>query len=421
MAFTPAQVKVFANAGPRIEHLDDQGGGFITRTFYVEPYIAYPYVETLLKGTVVDTGGGIWGRVKPHKDPIKDWFYCSDVQVRPFSPDNITGMALAPFTPSNDYNVRVDGSGGQQTQINNVLNCVDDHSYGNIVDFAASPPIPNAAIAAGGIPYPNDHTSTGKCGAYITATYTPLIFLDGIPGSADQFDYVNPKWTPIEVNTQVGRDLFFYSPAGNFSDIVTPIGAPPTIQLQGGLLDTFSRPELIWQLDITRLMVPFLPSKTLGALNNKINATNTSLGNADAPLRTVRFISPQPPPLCRAPDGATYYNITYKYLFRKLWEEYFDPATFNAAPGFYPTGVLKGWVDWNHHFGVPSARLWPNESTTSASYYPVCWNGGLFQLFGTNHPLYLDDNTLDATHPPGTSAPFNLLSTEFGVGFKAGQ
>lgn len=412
--FSPAQVRIFVPCGPRIEHLDASGGGTITRAFYVEPYTAYPWVELFLKGTVLDAGAGVFARIKPHADPIKPWFYCNDVQVHPFAPETITGQAYPSFTPSNDFSYGRGGPGGQQTQINNVLNNVDDHSYGSIVDFGTNPPLTPAQILAGGKPYPAGTSANppmtgqttvpgGKCGAYVIATYTPLIFLDGIGSSdgdtRDPFDFVNPTWTPIEKQTQIGRNLFF--------DLGTGIPA-------GGILDTFNKSEVIWEFSITRKMVPFLPSLTIGALNEKLNDVNSTLGNCSIPLHTARFVCPEPPPLLRAPDGATYYDITYKYMIRKLYDQYLE-----ATSGAYQ----PGWIDWNHHLGVPTGRLWPNVQVRPMGYYPVIWNGGYFQTLGTNHKLYLYDSALTGLvpQPVPSIAQFKLLETEFTVGFKAGQ
>lgn len=417
--FAPA-LSLLANAGPRIDMSQGGRGGYITRVFYCEPYLAYPWVRLFLEGTVVPVAGpGAYARVHPHNDPIYDWYYCSDVQVHPFSPETVTGQALTRYAQTNDQGYNEAGTGGVQTAVNNVLNAVDDHGYTNIVDFGPNPAPTPAQIAAGGIPNPfpsqSETAYRGKCGAYIVATYTPLIFLDGLPefyqggGAVDPFDYViGPDWmVPIEVSTQTGRNLFFYGPqvviTGN------------NLYLNQGLLDTFSVAEVLWEFSITRKMVPFLPSLTIGAFNNKLNAVNSHLGNLSIPLRTARFMCPENPPLMKASDGATFYNITYKYRLRKLFHEYFRG---NTATDYVP----GGWIDWNHHFGIPASRVWPNEGVAKPSYYPVVWNGGLFQLFGTNTPLYLDDSMLGSPDPLGLGpGNYALFSTEFEVGFKPGQ
>lgn len=436
MPFSAPQVRLLANAGPRIADLDHSGGGYITRVFYVEPYLAHPWIELFLKGTVAQNGA-IWQRIKPHADPIKPWFYCVHTSVHPFAPETVTGQALSLFAPNGDfsYNAAGGGGGGQQQSVYAVLNAVDDHGMTNIVDFGNNPPLTPAQILQGGIQIPGGASGfppltglpagpafSGKCGAFIVATYTPLIFLDGIPttlpGSnapTDNFDFVNPTWTPIEIGTQTGRNLFFYAP--------NPAG-PATCATQGGVLDTFTKSELTWEFSITRLMVPFLPALTLGVLNEKLNSVNSALGNLSVPLLTARFIAPEPPPLLRAPDGATFYNITYRYRLRKLLDEYFDDVAYVAGGGgAYPKGIKKGWVDWNHHLGIPSARVWPNLATNPMTYYPVCWNDGQFQLFGTNHPLYLRDQDMSGLVPPPVPGvgSFALFNTEFTVGFQPGQ
>ncbi len=116
--------------------------------------------------------------------------------------------------------------------------------------------------------------------------------------------------------------------------------------------------------------------------------------------------------------GAVSDDITLKYLFRIIWDEFFDPALWVPALG--QTGAnTKGFITWNHHFGVPSARIWPNAGTSLASYYPVVWNGGLFQMFGDNHPLYLEDTAMQNVFP--LLPDFKIQTLPFLAGFKPGQ
>ena len=438
MPFTPAQIKVFANAGPRIEHLDSKGGGFITRTFYAQPYTAYPYAETFLKGTMVQGNNGTWGRVKPHADPIKPWFFCSDVKVVPFSPETITGMPVAPFAPSVDYSIGVTpAAGSQQAAINGVLNCVDDHSYGNIIDFANSPPLTPAQIAAGGIQYPNDGTSTGKCGAYIVATYTPLIFLDGLQTSGDNpqdpFDYVNPIKTAEVVSTQTGRSLFLYSPnairalsqnplylAGSLGPIaktLLALGITSGNSGNAGLSDTFSRPEVIWHLTIKRLMVKYRPQLTEGAYASKINAIdNATIGNLKFPQDCLRF-DKMDSEMVMGPDGTTWYNLTLHWSQRMLWEDIYQDIPPTDVGTF---ASKKGWVTWNYAYGIPADRI-TGIQLGSAGYYPVVWNAGAFQLFGGPRLLYLRDG--QANSPPGYMGNFTGAMTNdlFTAGQMLGQ
>ena len=421
MAFTPAQIKVFANAGPRTEHIDSRGGGFISRTFYVEPYISYPYAELFLKGTMVDTGGGIWGRVKPHADPIKPWFYCTDVKVVPMAPETITGMAPAAFAPSTNYSVlTVPAAGSQQAAINGVLNCIDEHSYGNIVDFANGPPLTPAQVKVGGIQYPNDGTSTGKCGAYIMATYTPLIFQDGISGAADPFDYVNPVMTAEVVSTQTGRSLFLYGPntiealaqsplylagsIGAIANALKALGLGAGNSGNAGLSDTFSRPEVIWHYTIKRLMVKYRPNLTAGAYAAKINQiNNTTIGNLQFPAQCLRFDKADND-MQMGVDGTTWYDITLHFSIRQLWED-----IYTDMPGFPDTfATRQGWVTWNYAYGIPADRI-TGIQIGSAGYYPVIWNGGAFQIFGTPRLLYLTDGIVSS--PPGYAGAFTGAMT----------
>ena len=100
------------------------------------------------------------------------------------------------------------------------------------------------------------------------------------------FDFVLPEdWrTPIILKTQTGRSIQFYSPLYN-----TP-GNTPT--LHGGLSDTFELTEVVWQIKVRRLMVPFCPSITIAAYTNKINNGYEDFGNLDFPPGTLHFETP---------------------------------------------------------------------------------------------------------------------------------
>jgi hypothetical protein len=259
----------------------------------------------------------------------------------------------------------------------------------------------------------NSYTSRGACGAKITATYVPLLFQPGLsgmdahpPGQAvDQFDFVDPQWEPLTVTTQTGRSLFF----------LAPTAANPAIghSLHSGLSDTFAHPEVIWRFSIRRLMVPFLPQITLGAFANKINFMAFRLGSLVCPPLTVRMETPEVISK-RSPDGQLYWDIKLKFLVRKLWEERYN----HLAAAFE-----MGWVTWNHAFGTPAVStldvLALPPGVNGASYYPVRWNSGFWQLFGDQHPLFLEDQIMGALMPGGVNA--NLHLGPFQAGFEPGQ
>jgi hypothetical protein len=333
-----------------------------------------------------------------------------------------------------------------------VLNSVDDHGYTNIVDFGYNPPLTPAQILAGGIQIPDTGSFSGKCGAYIIATYKPLIMLDGsLSGGIDPFDVVNPVWESTEVATQTGRSLFLWSPSivqaatdhPNWLDGVISIANPALGVLSqlakiaknsgvgnvnvgnAGLSDTFAAPEIIYHFSIKRLMVPFLPQMTIAAYNKTINQiNNATLGNLTFPKWTLRFDRAENQ-LGRAPDGTTYYDLTLHFSVRRLWEDIYDDlpdgTTWDGA-GSPALKSIKGWVTWNHAYGIPADRI-TGLQVGSAGYYSVCWNGGAFQLFGNNRTLYLGDGQKLAAPPPTYAGTFTgaMLADLFTSGFRLNQ
>ena len=413
----------------RIDGSDELGGGSIVRTLYCEPYTAYPTVETALKGTLLQ-GDPVWTRVRPHNDPIKSRYYCMDCKSVPFRPETVTGMAPSNFDPTAD-----DGDAthnGQLTECQRALNNKDDFNYSNFVDFGANPPIAPAAIATGGTTWANNDVPPGRCGAFITATYRPLIFQPGIVDgygsggftqgtSIDAFDYVDPVWTPETVATQTGRSLFL---RGGSALNNVPF-AVKTDENFGGLSDTFSKPETIWHLTFRRLMVPFLPKIAFGLLQEKVNAVAVTIGNLTFPIGTLCF-EMATNNLRLGPDGTIWYEITLNFKVRLLWDNYYK------ADGSFSWD--KGWIDWNHQFGIPSVRL-TGWQWGSAGYYPVVWNSSVAQgfyggagfgwLVGTadQHPLYIADSdmTAQAGLVAGGAFAGDISKDPFLMGFQNGQ
>lgn len=419
----------------RVDHRDGDGGGSIVRTLYVEPYSAYPWVIAALKGTIKNNGDGTFSRVKPHFDPLsaivsnpgsgsastEGFFYCTDTVVTSFATETASGSKSGLFRPSTDLAISIDGAGipagnNQLANIFSALNNVDDF------DFAANPDTLSVAEIAAGKP---DYSafdgqpafvSKGKCGAYITATYTPILFYPGIQndptksGYQDPFDYVDPIWTPETKLTQIGRDLQFLAPQGGFFGNSAP-------GLHGGVNDTMSIPEVVWNLEIRRLMVPFLPRRTFNYLSNKVNFLDFNLAGGLTPPEkyssgTVLMSTPLPVTR-RTVSGIMYYDIALKFKIRMLRDARYD-VTDN------PNKLTQGDVTWNQHLGMPTALglgvLW-------MGYYPVVWNDGVFfQVSGNNRPLFLNDikmNTIMATLPGGPVADLGVAP--FTTGFRPGQ
>jgi hypothetical protein len=405
-----------------LDHSDQDGGGRIVRTIYVEPYTAAHRVEAALKGTVYPdvNNFGAYKRAKPHADPLKPWYFCQDVQIEPQFPSAATAARNMAFNGNaespqygNQFNIQFDA-------IQRALNVVDDFDGANFVDNLTAAEIPQsqATYAGAGDTYTvnsgesipvDSFFSRGALGAKITATYLPLIFQPGLSASVDPFDYVDPQWEPLTITTQTGRSLWLFAPTGvgNTADIHT------------GLTDTFALPEVVWRFTIRRLLVPFKPANVIGLLTNKTNQNQINIGNENFPVDTIRMEAPEVY-LKRAADGQIYCDILLKFLVRKLYDEYFQPSGPNAGT------FIKGNIGWNWAYAVPNynpvADTIGHAFSFRAGYYPVCWNGGLFNYFGTNHPLFLHD--FDAGNaismlPGGLQFPLN--SAPFNSGFYANQ
>jgi hypothetical protein len=407
----------------RVEHFDSEGGGRIQRVIYCEPYTAHKRVVTALKGTVYPQGNGRWERAMPHADPLYPWFYCTDVQVEPAFPSAVRGSLSKGFNPLAD-DLAYGEALSQFLPIQTALNVVDDfdgaaeldnltlaqiQDGGKIQDVDAKMQILNTDEQIPQAPY----ASEGRCGAKITATYSPLLFLQGLGTLINtgplKFDYVDPQWEPLTLTTATGRTLCMYAPSGS------GIGAPFA---HWGLEDTFALPEVVWRFSIRRLMVPFIPAYTIAMFANKLNRVDMVLGSLMFPSRTVRMETPEIITR-RAPDGQMMHDILLKFLVRRLYDEAFSPVGS-------PDDRAKGWITWNHAFGIP--RISPVDLAAGGinppSYYPVVWNGGLFQTFGVNHPLFLDDWNANIALIPdttGLTSPGRLDKDPFEAGMRDGQ
>jgi hypothetical protein len=399
----------------RVEHFDSEGGGRIQRVIYCEPYTAHKRVVTALKGTVYPLGNGAWQRAMPHADPLYPWFFCTDVQVEPAFPSAVRGSLSKGFNPLAD-DLAYGEALSQFLPIQTALNVVDDfdgaaeldnltlaqiQDGGKIQDVDAKMQILNTDEQIPQAPY----ASEGRCGAKITATYSPLLFLQGLSTEINtgplKFDYVDPQWEPLTLTTATGRSLKFWSPQLGIPGI--GINA-----LHSGLSDAYSLPEVVWRFSIRRLMVPFIPAYTIAMFANKLNRVDMVLGSLKFPAGTVRMETPEIITR-RAPDGQMMHDILLKFLVRRLYDEYYDGPT---------TNFVRGWIGWNWAFGIPSA------ATSRSGYYPVAWNSGLFQLWGTNHPLFLDDWNANIALIPDTTGltnPGRLDCDPFEAGMRNGQ
>lgn len=385
----------------RVEHFDADGGGQIVRTFYCEPYTAHKTLLTALKGTVRAKVGGEAGeyeRVKPHNDPLYPNFYCTDAKVVPFAPEAVRGAKPTGFNNANS---------DQIAACKTALDQIDDFDFSNCPDISPASSvliggtdITTSTVSVNGLP-----ESNGKCGAFVTATYNPLIFMKGLSSSQDPFDFVDPQWTPVTKVTQMGRDLQFIAP-------VPLSNAAP--DYAGGVSDTAVIPEIIWEFTVKRLMVPFLPKNVITLLSNKINKQVIHWGELTFYEGIVRMETPDIQ-LCTAPDGATYYNLTLKFSIRNLYDVYYSPATVNTVAGY-----RKGWVSWNHMLGIPT-RL--KIKSARFGYYPVGWDDGIFQYFGTFRGMHLFDTDMQTSvgWPNGHLASLDSDGGIFTAGFKAGQ
>lgn len=409
----------------REDNLDSLGGGTIIRTFYCEPYTSFPRLVTALKGTITPGLASAWSRTVPHADPVYPWFYCTDTHVVPSYKQAARSMPSRGFDPS----AGSDSINSQLMTIRSALDVYDDFDGSATIDNLSPQEIigsPGALPPAGapqfGVPAYNYSTndndlntgesvrtygfkSRGAVGAIVTATYKPLLFLQGVKeptsgvvgGFGGPWDYVDPQWEPITVNTQLGRQLWLYAP-----DVG---GTPNTFD---GLSDTYARPEVIWRFSCRRLMVPFIPVQTLSLFSNKVNAGGT-LGNLTINPQTWRMETPEIE-TGRTPDGNLYHNIRLKFLVRTLWD-----TAFSFSTNQYSTAPVP--ITWNHAYGIPTVSIQGGLSNFTPGYYPVVWNDGILQIFGKNRPVFLRDSDVDMSKIANNAA---LTQSLFGAPFQAG-
>ena len=406
----------------RVENFNESGGGSIVRTIYVEPFSSHPTVLAALKGTVRAAASGLWERVLPHNDPLFPWFYCSDAQAFPLHAGAVRGMPSTQFDVNNPDQIE---------EAQNALDCVDDFDGASLIDNLTP-----TQIQAGGVAPTSKEVweSTGSCGCYIVATYAPLVSCvhdtaGNYGGDGSGFDYVNPTWTPLTKVTQLGRDLKFIAP---IDPSVPLVGG--SIGYCGGVSDTAGIVEQMWELKITRRLVPFLPTKTFSLLQSKINAGEFIIGGQNnnativLPPGTVRMETPKPV-MGIAPDGATYWDIDLIFTVRMLWSDYYEmDALVNG--NIQPMTQATGYVGWNYQYGIPALPILGLPINTPG-YYPVGWKTqypwtsdvGSFRL------LHLEDEDIPANQAPNGSGPapqsetgiMALTVDPFNRGFMANQ
>lgn len=424
MAISRIQLLELVN---RIQLLDEDGGGTITRTFICAPYTSAPTLEAALKGTVVpDTAHApAYKRVLPNTDPIKPWFRCVRVDTLPFHAGSVRGKISSKFDPDSD-----DGSGilnGQLVAIQDALSYTDDFDAASNIDNLTP-----AEILNGGIPdaVSNGYVSQGACGAFVKATYVPQISAaqnttNKYGGDNTGYDYLMPKWTPITKVSQLGRDLKFIAPILNLGFI--------GLDYCGGVSDTAAIVEQLWELRITRRMVPFLPQRTFAALQGKINknpfviggqniGNNQGLTSLVFPPGTVRFEVPSPH-MGVTPDGSTYWDIELLFTIRMLWSDYMSLNSDN--PPVITTAT--GWVDWNHQYGVPSVPV-VGWTIAPPGYWPIGWKSGFgfTQSLDDFRFLHLYDwdlptGIVDVRGPVHVGPTMDLTIAPFNCGFFDGQ
>ena len=426
MASTTSRVQVIEKLD-RLENFDEDGGGQIIRTFYVEPYTSHKSVLTALKGTVRDGGSGTWERIPPHSDPLYPWFFCTDVKAVPFDKSAIRGGKSTQFNPK--ANDSTPTANGQLTEIKSALDKIDDFDFPSGIDMLSP-----SGILAGGTDN-NDWTSgdsissssgsnitsVGKCGAFITATYRPLIILEGADklkpyiglateahGDGSGFDFVDPQIRPVILSTQVGASL---RPL-----IENPFGGGRELEEGNGLPDQASIPEVLWEFTCRRYLVPFLPKTAFTVYPNKLNHSDLGLpvypNEFYFPAGTVRCEAPEARKMI-APDGAHYWDILLRFTIRLISADMLSAAS-------------RSWqyrrITWNHQFLYPRSKLGTIALGAKGGYHPVGWTtnwtafilGGLAGFRG----MYLFDNDLpvESYAPPN---PLNdSLADMWNLGFK---
>jgi len=360
----------------RIEHFDQDGGGTIIRTFYCEPYTSHKSLLTALRGDFTDNGDGSMSRVIPNADPLYPNFYCFDTKVVPAFRAAIRGSRSSGFDPGGSV-------AGDISNLQDALSTLDDF------DFASNPDALTAEqMQAGGDDEPTSdgYTSNGRCGAFVTATYNPLIFISGVqsddPSEDPGFDYVDPQWKPITKSTQVGAEL------NMIANNIIKIGNP--LDLWYGLSDSASLPETLWEFTVRRLMVPYLPQVAFSFYPNKINAQDFQLGEYLFPGMSNEngggVIRCEVPEITKKvlPNGKQYYDFLLKWTVRVLTGEYYD-------------GTIKdykyGRISWNHQYGWPSSKTTIHALGFKYAYYPIGWATGYFPaLAGSWRYMYLLDD-----------------------------
>lgn len=321
---------------PRIRKLEfrkrtenvSNGSGEIKRELYCEPYAAYPRVERALLGTV-DANSDPPSRTKPHQDPVHSHFFCASTAVESMAREAMAGSPSTGFAPASDDD-------REAMNVRESLGTMEDPRgfVGNPADVSANTP---------------------SAGAIITATYRPLIILQGLSQQFDPFDFVDLQIEPILKTQLVGRDLNFLLGSTIPGKVhVSPIDNSPAVVS-----------ETVWGLTMRRLMVPKIPTKTIFTCANKINRTVAHIAGMEFPSETLRFDGAETINK-RGVDGTPWYDLVYHFSARTAVDQAYDATTSHWS--YMPVG-------WNRRVGFP-ARV-GGHPWNAMGYYQTGWLTGI--------------------------------------------
>jgi hypothetical protein len=309
------------------------GGGEITREIYVEPYLSHPRVTKVLLGRV-EGNDRIW----PCNDPIYSHYFCAEVRQDQLAQEAIAFGDSTGLTETTDEN-----------QIASALYTVEN--------------------ACGAV------TNKMQAGAVLTAIYRPLIFLSGLDGDLDRFDYVDPQLEPVSCANSVGRQMVAFTAKALGVANVQPLPDP--------LATTATLPEVRWSFTIRRMMVPRIPRQTIELLANKVNQAEWSIGYLTFPPECVRYDSTEVITKI-SPVGTLWYDLLHHFSIRTLVDEYYKLGV----------GYEVGPVGWNRMLCQPrfGGAIVGTILKNATSYYPVGWNqtSGVSAFGGYRHQYLYD-------------------------------
>jgi hypothetical protein len=374
----------------RLEQISTDGT-IITRRLWCAPYAARPIVYGTLLGAAYDNDAKQPVRLVPHVDPILSYCYCTEVTADPIRQDAISASPTTGFR----------GTTSQTDTRDMVMNALNQWEVADGPTAAYA----GAVSSSSGIP-------NLPAGCFLTAIYKPLHTCWTPISQADNdiardFDYCDPQFEiagkTVDVNKSLGILLNVGGLAGN-GPRAAAVGR--VFRKMAGFTSWEPSnafvPEGYVQFSMQRRLCSRVNWDTISKLLNTVNLDSDWIPTFNIPMLpvvgdgdnrrcfpqgTIRFdgvdVQKRIIPTCWTPQGTliyntdaahtdqpnqvacvpcVYYDITYHFTWRLIWDTWYD---------FDNQFTSGGLVPWDC---IPCAPAILNTLGATFGYYQAGWS-----------------------------------------------